>query len=284
VFDEDFDFYKVLVVDRYGSQMGDTTWNTPVKKMTEAQMKIEKGCCKDDTYSVAVSGVWPKSCTAGCSFMVTPYQSKKVQNSPWTGWTVLKMDFVVPMGVMTAVFTDSKGSGAAVTVQTASFEMAVSNPKEFMESPLFESTMRTSIADTIDGIDATMIVNIRATLVNATSASTLRLAGDKLKVTFDVLIPSTYTGAPFKASSINATKLSSNIVKTAAANGMKPVTVTVDSASLVMSEAVSFGGGSNSTTAAPSILKEQTDGATPMSGLSAILVVLMTLTGSRFLA
>jgi len=249
--------------------------------MTEGEMEAQArgSCCKDDTYSAAVSGAWPKLCTAGCSFMVTPYQSKKVTNNPYDGY-VVHPDFVVPMGVMTAVFTDSKGGGVAITVQTASFEMEVSNPKEFLASPHFESTMRTSIADSMEGVDMSMIVNIRAILVNATSASNRRLAGEKLKVTFDVLIPAT-SALKITATSIDATKLSANIVKTAKANGIT-VAVTVDAASLVMSAPVKAGGGGSgsNTTAEPIIIdKEQTDGATRMGGLSAILVVLMTLAG-----
>jgi len=257
---EGFDFYKVLIVDKYGSQKGDKTWNVPVKKAVASE--VESKCCKDDTYSTTVSGMWPKSCATGCKFMVTPYQSKKGD----------LMEFVLPLGVMTADFADAS-DGAQITVQSASFEMTVSDPK-FLKSAHFESTMRTSIADTIPDIDESMITNIVGTLVAAgnATASNRRLAGSKVKVSFDVLLPAAYAGKPFKAESIDTTKLAANIVKTAKAQG---ITLVVAVEKVVVSEAVQAG--------TPAV-DVNTDGASAMGGLSGILVALMTLTGRHLLA
>jgi len=258
---EGFDFYKVLIVDKYGSQKGDKTWNVPVKKAVASE--VESKCCKDDTYSTTVSGMWPKSCATGCKFMVTPYQSKKGD----------LMEFVLPLGVMTADFADGLPDGAAITVQSASFEMTVSDPK-FLKSAHFESTMRTSIADTIPDIDESMITNIVGTLVAAgnATASNRRLAGSKVKVSFDVLLPAAYTGKPFKADSIDTTVLAANIVKTAKAQG---ITLTVAVEKVVVAKAESHG---------TTPVDVNTDGASAMGGLSGILVALMTLTGRHLLA
>lgn len=260
---EDFDFYRVQIVDKYGSKMGTKHWDTRKKGSPDT------GCCRDDTYSRTVSGAWPKSCTDGCSFMVTPFQSKQVKTDKMPG----NDEFLLPMGVMTAVFTDTAASATAVSVQTASFEMTVSDPA-FLDSPAFESTMRASLASSIKGIDESMISNIVAVLVTRLRRleELQRRLASKLKVTFDVLIPADYKGEPFKAESINVTTLASNIVKEAKAQG---ITITVSVAKVEVSTAIAAGDPAQ---------PEQTGGATPMARLSAIFVALMTITGLHFLA
>jgi len=133
----------------------------------------------------------------------------------------------LPMGVLTDSIIDL--SAGLATKVTGQFTLKVSSTALFTTDPKVNEALREAVADSIAGISKE---HVRITNVTTISRrlreeqSARRLAAGSVKVTYEIVVPATYTGSSITAKSITATTLQTAINTRVAARGVVGATVT----------------------------------------------------------
>jgi len=203
--------YRILMVDKYGQNYGEAG------HIGNADKVRAKVCCNPNEYTISIRGTMP---TGADRFMIVP------ASSATTGTNSLGM-FTLPMGAMTNVLADSK-SGAAAQIYKGSLAFKTDDAAGFVKSPEAKGIMAKAIVDSNADLSHDMV------FIESLSVETRRLGGDDARrlavgdvvCKYQILVQSTYTGAPFTQKTIDPTKLSTALVKHAKAAGMSTFKVT----------------------------------------------------------
>jgi len=209
--------------------------------------------------------------------MIVPYARDVATGSAKRG------AFWLPMGVMTEKFVDSTTGSS--TLHQGQLEFKVSNAKEFAASDH-------AVQIVTDSILSAAPVGIKRSMISVTSITanssrrlseeegdTRRLAGEALIVKYSILIPaSTKFMANFSRESINTEKLTTAMTTHAQKAGLKNFKV---HSVVVKPFKTSPNEGQTTTTRSEGTI---TGGASPVAGLSALIVAFMMLAGSQFFA
>lgn len=268
---QDFDSYKVIIVDTLGRQVGEPQHGhtVPIK----ANTGHNKDCCLESEYTTTVSGdEWP---AMGAMLMIVPYQQRLVGN--------VTKAFTMPIGSMTTVFVDRDEGFATKVTLAPIFTMPEDAAKEF-----FASAQKYEIArETIHaGVKAkgVLLKNIIVLSVELWQKSSTRRLGDArrlsdfgIKITSEIFLDEEYTGDPLKTESVDQEAMTTALVTTAADAGLTKVT-----AESVALKADSVDVQSEDITMATAVTGE----ARPMGGVifSTIIALAMALTGHQILA
>jgi len=257
-----FDYWSVLMVDKYGTSFGELG-QVPTNK-TESHV-----CCDPNQYQITVSGSWAKSATV-IKFMIVP-----VVYLP--GHTVASPKiYSLPMGIMTADFVDSTAGSS--TIHKGGLVLKVAGAKEFLASPHAKTIMTESIAESTGVDQKNVFVTYLAGAANTGGrrlthfgANGRRLAEGEIHVEYEVIFSGTDEGASkdFTAASFDQAKLKSAVTAKAKASGLANFEVTSLTVSPVTTSKVA-----GETTV--------TGGASPVAALSKLIVAAMMLTGLRF--
>jgi hypothetical protein len=278
-FFQEFDAYKIIIVDALGAQVGAPANGNMVS--VKAETESTKNCCSATEYSTTVSGdEWP---AGGERFMIVPYSEWK-ENST-------KKSFTMPIGSVTSAFTD-KTEGTANLVKVAPiFEMSEQGAKDLMALPkadLYEIARATVYAGVAaKGVSLNNIIVTNVELISPTArrlGSTRRLASHTkfgIKITTEILLDDSYTGAAINTAAFEEpaaqAAMTTALVKKSNEKGVASVTadtVTVNQASLAV------------TAEDVSVATPVTGAAQPMAGtlFSTIIALAMALAGRQLLA
>jgi len=243
-----FDEWEIHMVDANGVSKG-VAARVP-KKVAPST------CCNQNEYKKTVRGTMA---TGATKFMIVPHAKAVALKSA---------AFSLPVGVMTSAFVDWNDGSA--TVHTGEMTMGVSDAAGFAASPHRFQIMADAIAAAAKDITADMI-NVVSVNVARRLSNTRLLAAGNLKVVYEVIVPSTFSGQAFTAASIDKTALKSAVVTQAQASGMSSFAVT--SLTVKAPTTTSVGTGT-----------QVTGAASPMAGVSALIVAVVMLAGRQLLA
>jgi len=209
---EDFDDYKVLMVDEHGVVVPNGEAGA-----TPRVSKERSSCCNPNEYSLVVQGKW----AAGAKkFMIVPTAKA---TSGVSGVGAREM-FTLPVGMTTADFEDD-ASRAPATKYTGSLTLEVSNPETFVMSPHAPAIIKDGLVAASPALKSDMISIVKVSvpqsslrrLSAAKTAAFRRLPGSSVVVDYLVL---TRERVALSSNSINATKMMAAVSSSANAVGM----------------------------------------------------------------
>jgi len=252
--------YGVWIVDQYGRNGQPITF---VYKKTTSQT-----CCNSLLYQVVVAGTWPTDSTL-VRFAVMPFQ--EVTNSSGS-----KVHIYVPRGIYFDNYVDKvPEAGVVVTKVTQVMAMEVATcaaANTLKDSPAADEYLRAAYAES-SGIERKYI-NLQSKAVENCNSGGRRLqtGNPTLKGTFQVILPSDYSGT-FSQTTVNTDTFASTLNTLLAASGDSDLTsVTVSN---VAGEAPTV----NAVT-----VDTPTDGARPLASLAISCVAVVLALAGRLVA
>lgn len=233
-FSEPFDFYKVLMTDKYGKSYGEVRGERRGRRFVLKGASSKGGCCPD-AYTLPVKGRLINGVT---HLMIVPVESGVQVRLGAAGG---RPSFELPIGKMVPL-SDTIG-GAPLKVAKGSLNIAMDNAALFAYSEHAEAIMSKSIADGLQGIQSghVDILNIEERRRLLTEMA--RQLQSSIKVDFEVSIPADYAGGAIAAGSFDTAAISSSIETFAAEVGLtvKVSSIKVSSIQTVtLEEASSF--------------------------------------------
>jgi hypothetical protein len=213
---DDFDDYKVLMVDEHGVAVPNGEAGTTPRVSRE-----RSSCCNPNEYSLVVQGKW----AAGAKkFMIVP-------SAKATSGVGARAAFTLPVGITTADFEDD-ASEAPATKYTGSLTLGVSNPEAFVMSPHAPAIIKDGLVAASPALTSDMISiakvsvaqsSLRRLSAAAKTAAFRRLPGSSVVVDYSVL---TRERVALSSKSINTTKMMAAVISSAKAVGMTGFNIT----------------------------------------------------------
>jgi hypothetical protein len=265
-----FDLWQILMVDQYGIPKGEAG--------TVGVHATESNCCNTMEYGLVVSGTWAQGADR---FMIVPHAKAVNTGNNRRG------AFSLPMGVMTSQFVDV--ATGAVTEVLGKIALVVSDPIAFAASPHAKNIVTDGIlaaADPAAKITREMIYIISITAQtgnrllgtdseNSRGLVAVEVVAGGINVDYKVLVPSTHTGTAFAATTITADTLKTAIMTSAKQNGLPNAFEVVGTPDIKPTTTKTITGTDDTPV---------TGGASPMTGVSAFIVAIITLVGLQLLA
>jgi len=175
--------YMVQIVDAHGYKKADTgPAGNVLKKPAQ-----ENPCCDRLEYSTTLKGDWP---AGGSHFMIVPYTCDQSYITADGKCPSNSSTYMLPVGTLSAAFVDVQEG--TVKIIAATITMTVNNPDAFAANPASVGIVQESIAESIAGVEKSM-VNVKN--ITSVPASGRRLGGHggakKLSIDYEIMIPST---------------------------------------------------------------------------------------------